>query len=344
MDRRVVTGLLLALASGAAFGTSGAFAKGLLEAGWSPGAAVTWRVSVAALVMALPAVLMMRGRWHRLRRGWPSIVLFGLVAVAGCQLAYFLAVERLSVAVALLLEYLGIILVVGWLWVRHGERPRPLTVLGAGISVVGLILMLDVFGAVQVNPIGVLWGLVAATGLATYFLVSADESHGLPALVIASGGLAVGAVALVLAGIIGVVPMVWNTSEVQLAGVWVPWWTDVAAIGVIAAAFAYATGVMSVRRLGSKLASFVGLTEVMFAVLWAWLLLSELPAPIQLLGGVLILAGVVAVKMDERPRATAQPDPLPREPDDLPSARPHDIPQQLPQPHEGALRGEPIPW
>ncbi|GAA1157622.1 EamA family transporter [Ornithinicoccus hortensis] len=313
MDRRIVSGLLLALASGAAFGTSGAFAKGLLEAGWSPGAAVTWRVATAALVMLVPAVLMMRGKWHRLRHGWPSIVVFGVVAVAGCQLAYFLAVERLSVAVALLLEYLGIILVVGWLWLRHGERPRPLTVLGAGISIVGLMLMLDVFGAVQVDPVGVLWGLVAATGLATYFLVSADESHGLPALVVASGGLGVGAIVLVLAGALGVVPMTWNTGDVQLAGMQVPWWADVAALGVIAAAFAYASGVMSIRRLGSKLASFVGLTEVMFAVLWAWLLLSELPAPVQLVGGALILAGVVAVKLDERPAVPTEVLDLPEQ-------------------------------
>jgi hypothetical protein len=41
------------------------------------------------------------------------------VAVAGCQLAYFNAVQSLSVAVALLIEYSGVLLVVGWLWLRH---------------------------------------------------------------------------------------------------------------------------------------------------------------------------------------------------------------------------------
>ena len=49
----------------------------------------------------------------------------------GAQLCYFNAVARLSVGVALLLEYLGILLVVGWLWLRHGHRPRRLTVAGA---------------------------------------------------------------------------------------------------------------------------------------------------------------------------------------------------------------------
>lgn len=294
-------GLLLALASSAAFGTSGSFAKGLLAVGWTPAAAVTWRVGVGAIVMLLPGILAMSGRWRLLRRGWPSIVLFGLIAVAGCQLTYFLAVERLSVAVALLIEYLGVIMVVGWLWLRRGQRPRPLTVVGAALAIAGLVFVLDVFGAVSVDVVGVLWGLLAAVGLATYFLVSADASHGLPPLAIASGGLIVGALTLLTAGGLGIVDSSWNTATVQLAGAEVPWWLDVAALGLVAAALAYLSGVYASRRLGSKLASFVGLAEVLFAVVWAWLLLGELPVLVQLLGGALIFVGVVLVKLDERP-------------------------------------------
>ena len=65
------------------------------------------------------------------------------------------------------------------------------------------------------------------------------------------------------------------------------------------------TGIASVRRLGSKLASFVGLSEVLFAVAWAWLLLGEAPAPVQLAGGVLVLAGVFVVRLDEEPKGEA---------------------------------------
>lgn len=321
MQRRTAVGLALALVSAATFGTSGSLAKGLLEAGWSPAAAVTWRVTVGALVLAVPAGLAMRGRWHLLRRGWPSIALFGAVAVAACQLSFFLAVERLSVGVALLLEYLGLILVVGWLWLRHGERPRPLTVVGAGLAVAGLVLVLDVFGVVQIDPVGVLWGLCAAVGLAVYFVVSADERTGLPPLVVATGGLAVGAALLIVAGTLGLTSMQWSRTDVALAGSPVPWWLAVLALGLVAAAVAYATGVAATRRLGSKLASFVGLTEVLFAVLFAWLLLGELPAPVQLVGGLLILGGVVAVKSDERRPEQVAPAVLPDD-DTTPSRSP----------------------
>jgi drug/metabolite transporter (DMT)-like permease len=68
---------------------------------------------------------------------------------------------------------------------------------------------------------------------------------------------------------------------------------------ILATVLAYVTGIMAARSLGSKVASFVSLTEVLFAVIWAWLLLGELPGPVQLLGGVLIVGGVVLVRVDE---------------------------------------------
>lgn len=302
MDRTLRTGLTLALLSGLTFGTSGALGKPLLEAGWSPAAAVSARVALGALLLAAPAAYVMRGRWHTLRTGWSSIVLFGLLGVATAQLAYFQSVQYIPVSVALLLEYLGIILVVAWLWLRHGERPRPLTLLGAALASVGLAFVLDVFGALDINLVGVLWGLLAATGLAGYFVISGDETIEVPPIAIASGGLAVGALVLGAAGATGV--MAWEADlgvDVELAGQVVPAWVDVIALGLVAAAVAYGLGVAATRRLGSKLASFVGLSEVVFAVLFAWLLLGELPAPVQALGGLFILAGVVAVKLDERP-------------------------------------------
>ena len=319
MRSRTLIGLALAIISAATFGTSGSLAKGLLDTGWSPLAAVTWRVGVAALLLLVPAALMMRGRWHLLRTGWLSMAIFGALAVAACQLAYFLAVERISVAVALLLEYLGIILVVGWLWLRHGQRPRPLTIIGAAVAVAGLVFVLDLFGAIEIDLLGVVWGLCAAVGLAVYFVVSADDSTGLPPLVLATGGLALGTVALVATGLAGILPMTTASADVQLAGTPVPWWMAVLALGVIAAAIAYATGIAATRRLGSKVASFVGLTEVMFSFVWAWVLLGQMPAAIQLLGGLLILTGVVLVKLDERP-------------DDLHPGEPHPQPEGEPEP------------
>src|SRR3989442_8047428 len=106
-------GLGLALLSAATFGTSGTFAASLMAAGWSPGAAVAARIGIAALVLTIPALVQLRGRWGMVRRSLPAVLGYGLFAVAGAQLFFFNAVEHLSVGVALLLEYSGTLLVVG---------------------------------------------------------------------------------------------------------------------------------------------------------------------------------------------------------------------------------------
>jgi threonine/homoserine efflux transporter RhtA len=155
-------GLTLAAVSAATFGTSGAFATSLIDAGWTPGAAVTARVVAAALSLTVPALLQLRGRWRQVRRSGGRIAAYGLVAIAGCQLFFFNAVEHLSVGVALLLEYLGTVLVVGWLWLRHGHRPRRLTVAGGALAVIGLVLVLDLTGSHRLDPVGVAWAQPSA--------------------------------------------------------------------------------------------------------------------------------------------------------------------------------------
>ena len=85
------------------------------------------------------------------------------------------------------------------------------------------------------------------------------------------------------------------------AGGTVPWWLPFIALGVVTAAVAYTTGIEAGRRLGSRLASFLALLEVVAAVTFAWLLLDQLPGVLQLVGGVFIVAGVIVVKIGEGP-------------------------------------------
>lgn len=299
-------GLAVALVSAATFGTSGAFAGSLLDAGWTPASAVTIRVVVAALVLTVPALLALRGQWSALRRGSRTVGVYGLFAVAGCQLCYFNAVDHLSVAVALLLEYSGALLVVLWLWLRRGQRPRPLTIAGAAVAVAGLALVLDLTGPQELDLVGVLWGLGAATGLAVYFVLSAGTDDPLPPLVVAWGGLAVGGLVLLLAGAAGALPLAAPRADVELLGAQTSWLVPVLGLSLVAAVVAYVTGIVAARLLGAKVASFVGLSEVLFAVLFAFLLLGETVGAVQVVGGLLVLAGVALVRVDElRPPAAA---------------------------------------
>jgi drug/metabolite transporter (DMT)-like permease len=305
------TGLALGVVSAVTFGTSGAFGSSLISAGWSPAAAVIARIALAALVLTVPAVLQLRGRWYLLRRGAGKAAAFGLVAVAGAQLFYFNAIERMPVGVALLLEYLGPVLVVGWLWLRRGQRPRRLTVIGAAAAIAGLAMVLDLGGPARIDPIGVMWGLLAAVGLATYFLLgAAEDGEPLPPVVMAWAGMCVGTAALAALGLAGVLPVTATTGDVEFIGRQVSWIVPVLGLALVAAVISYVTGIAASRRLGAKLASFVGLAEVLSAILFAWLLLGQLPSAVQFVGGAFILAGVTLVRVDEldtTPSAAGRP-------------------------------------
>jgi drug/metabolite transporter (DMT)-like permease len=304
---RLVGGLGFAVVSATAFGLSGVLARGLLDTGWTPGAVVLVRILVGALAVAPLGALALRGRWHLLRGNAGLVATYGVLGVAGAQLCFFAAVSHMQVGPALMIEYTAPAAVVVWLWVRRGQRPGRVTLAGAALAAVGLVLVLDLVSGGGLDPVGVLWALGAMVGLTGYFVISADEGNGLPPLSLAAGGLLVGGALLGLMGLVGVLPMRATTDATTYAGTSVPWWVPLLALGLVTAALSYTTGIAASRRLGSRLASFVALLEVLAAVGFAWLLLGELPHLAQLVGGALILAGVVVVKLGERAVVRAEP-------------------------------------
>jgi drug/metabolite transporter (DMT)-like permease len=176
-------------------------------------------------------------------------------------------------------------------------------VLGTAVAALGLVLVVGLVSGAQVSLAGVLWALGAMVGCSVYFLLSADDGRGLPPLTLAAGGLGVGAALLGLLSAVDLLPMTVADVPAAYNGVEIAWWIPLLLLGLVTAAMAYSLGIAAIRRLGSRVASFVGLTEVLAALGWAWLLLAELPSTVQLLGALLIVLGVVAVKLGERQTA-----------------------------------------
>lgn len=292
--------LVAAVASAATFGTSGTLARPLLEAGWSPGAAVALRTGLAGLVLAPLGWRAMNGNVAAVMRAWRRVIAFGLLGVVGAQLFYFAAVERLPIGVAILIEFLGPVLLVIATSVRRRRLPPATTSIGAFVSVAGLMLVLDLTGDGSLDPLGVIFALIAATGIAGYFHVAGRPGGDLAPVALASAGLLVGSVGLGIAGATGVLPLSAGRTAVDLFGDVRPWWVPMLLIVFVSTAFPYATGVFAAERLGPTVASFVALLEVVFAVIAAWVLLGEVPRPIQGVGGVLVLAGVALVRLEGR--------------------------------------------
>ncbi len=292
-----VTGIVIAVASALAFSSSGPFVKPLLDGGWSLGAVLLVRMGTAALLLSPALVMAIRRQRGFVRRHGLLIASFGLTAVAGCQLFYFAAMQRMPVAVALLIQYIAPVLLVIAVWVRTRRAPSRAVIVGSAVAMAGLVLVVDISGA-RFDLLGTLFALGAAVCAAAYFVIAGRAGDDLPPLALAAGGLLTGTTLMGVLVLSGVLPFAAPSITVSLAGLELPGILPLLWVGAVATTLGYALGVIAVPRIGSRLASFVGLSEVLFALGFAWLLLGETPAPIQFVGGALILVGVVLVRTD----------------------------------------------
>lgn len=294
---RTAGGFGLVLLSAFFFAASGPYAKAMYASDWSPGAVVLLRLLGCALVLLIPTLISLRGRWREVVRGWRTVVSYGVVSMAGVQLLYFLAVEHLAVAVALLLEMTAPLLIVFWLWATTRIRPATVTFIGMAVSLFGLVLVLDPGGS-ELSLLGVVFALGAAVCLASYFMASAKVEVDVPPVALTGLGMIVGT--FVVAGLLllRVLPADFSTTDVTLGASPYSWIVPLLII-VFTTAGAYVCGILGLRMVGATVGSFVNLTEVPFSVVVAWLVVAELPSMIQMYGGIGIVVGVVFIKWGE---------------------------------------------
>ncbi|MEV0531300.1 EamA family transporter [Kitasatospora sp. NPDC050463] len=288
-------GLTLALVSAFAFGGSGTAAKPLIEAGLSPLHVVWLRVTGAAVVL-LP--LAYRHRAAVLRR--PGLLIgFGLLAVAGVQACYFAAISRIPVGVALLIEYLGPPLLIGY--VKFVQR-KPISrgaAVGAAVAVAGLACVVEVWNGLGFDALGVLFALGAACCQVGYFVLADAGSQGdrpVDPIAVSAYGLLIGAVVLTAFtrpweadwGLLG--------GNVVMDGHSLPALLPAAWMILVATVLAYLTGVIAVRHLSPPIAGVVANLEAVVATVLAWILLGEHLGLPQMAGGLLVLAGAFAAQ------------------------------------------------
>src|ERR1700712_1037070 len=128
------SGLAFAVLAALAFGVGGPFVRPLLDAGWSSSAAVLCRCAGTFLVLVVPALALLRGRWSALRRNALTLLAYGAFAVVGTQLLYYSAITRMPVGAALLIEYLAPVLLVIWTWARTRRRPGARVLAGSVVA------------------------------------------------------------------------------------------------------------------------------------------------------------------------------------------------------------------
>src|SRR5262245_31840152 len=168
--RRPRLGYLLAAVAAAMFAVNGSLARYLLDDGVSAAHLSQLRVTVAFVLLAGAIVLVDRRRLRIARADVPRMAWLGLAGVAIVQLSYFLAIERLPISVALVIQFTGPLMVLLWLRLAHGRRLRPSLYGAVALSVAGSALVVEIYDAGSIDGIGVIFSLVAAVTFAIYLI------------------------------------------------------------------------------------------------------------------------------------------------------------------------------
>ena len=300
MQRSTVTrGLVIAVVAAFSFGSSGALLKPMFDAGWSPVAVVAARSLIGGFALLPFALVAVRGHWPTVWRSRWRILALSVTGVSGTLLFYFLSIERIPVATGILIEYLAPLLLVGVVWVTTRRMPHAVVLIGSAVALAGLILVVSPFGGGTLDPLGIVFALIAMIGCAAYYVIVARPTNGLPPVVLASFGVILGGLTVLGIAATGILPFEVATRDVAFAGTSVAWWVPLVTAGVLSTAIGFATSIKATEILGSRIASFVGLLEVVTAALYAWLLLGENLSIPQVIGGALILAGIAFVRSDK---------------------------------------------
>jgi len=282
-------GYLLVLGAALLWAASAAVGKDLLAAGVSAVGLAQVRSVVAAAVMAGWLAISDRRRFAIRRRDIMPLFALGALALAGTEISYFLAIERLPVAVAILLQYLSPVLVLAFSVALLGERPTWAKILAAVAAVGGCFLVVGgaSLGPVAADPVGVAWGLAGAACFASYTLGSERLVRRLSPWTVLLYAFAFAGAACLAAdpALSGLAP-----ARDPLR------WGQLLYVSILGTALPFGLFLMGIERIRATRASITAVSEPVFAAVIAYAFLGEALGGAQIAGGLLVIAAIVALR------------------------------------------------
>jgi drug/metabolite transporter (DMT)-like permease len=302
-------GLLYVTLAALLFAVNASVSKVVLEAGVDPARLTAVRCTGVAFALGLVLLVAAPSRLRVSARELPALVVLGFAGAAMVQWLYFVAIDRLPVGIALLLEFTAPVLVAVYVRVVRRESVRRRTWLAIALAFGGLALVAQVWRDTGLDPIGIAAGLGAATCLATYFLVGGHAVATRDPASLTFYMFAFGALFWAIAQ-----PW-WSFEPAEFAvttsllgvldDVALPVWMGAAWVILLGTLAPYSLNLAALRHVPPTIVGAVGMCEpvVAAAVAWAWL--GQALRPVQLVGGAIVLAGVALAQQAATPARPA---------------------------------------
>jgi drug/metabolite transporter (DMT)-like permease len=254
----------------------------LSEAG--PTATAFWRVALAVPALWLLFFAFREKRISTGKRTWPLLLGAGL-AFAGDLAFWHSSIQFTSVANSTLLANLASIFVTLAAWIFFRQRPTGLFLAGLGAALAGVGML--VYTSLSFSATGLLGdalGVVTALFYAGYILAVKDlRDRGATALYLMAVTTTITAAILL--------PVALATGEPMLPAT--PYgWGILLGLALISHAAGQGLIAYALAHLPAAFSSVGLLLQPVIAAGFAWLLLAEPLVPLQVAGGIVVLAGI----------------------------------------------------
>lgn len=289
-------GEFLLLIGALTFAFNGVVAKIVLQNGLPEWRMVQVRAGGAFLFLLIYVLIKDRKSLLAKAKEIPALVTYSLVGFSLVQLGYFIAIKRMHVSMALIIEFTAPIWIVLWIkYVRKAHVPKLMWT-SVSMAFIGLLLLAQVWKGMTLDGIGLIAAILDAFALAGYFLMSEKLGPTRSNLSLNVWGFGVATVIWAFAFPIWKYPTEVFTKSMNLQGILsdytAPGWALILWIIVMGTIVPYICVLTGIKLLDASTSSVIGMLEPVLAGLFAWIWINESWNAIQLLGGIVVLIGI----------------------------------------------------
>lgn len=276
------------------FAVNGPVAKLALINGLQSAELSAFRIQGAFIFLFLAALLVARDQLKFKKNEILPLIGYGFFGVAMTQFLYFVAIRRIEVGVALIIEYTAPILVALYVRFVMKKEVSARVWFSLLLALIGLSLITQIWTGSKLDPFGVLSAFGAAIALAIYFIGGEPLAAKRNPIALTALSMGVGAIFWMIVQpfwnlpwelLSSPVTLPHNIGEISLGSV-------VLYIVIFGTVMPFWLYFIAFRYLDSKKAAIFGLLEPVGASIFALFLLGETFVAIQILGGILVLVGV----------------------------------------------------
>lgn len=301
--RNARLGYVLVVLAAVLFGLNGGISRVAMGSGLSPESFTTLRITGATLVFGAYAACFRRSALIRPKGSSMLLVIaLGLVGVTALQLTYNVAIDRLPLGIALLIEYLAPVLVVLWVRFVRKEPVRGRMWLAVGLAIGGLAVVSRVWNGLTFDGLGVVMALLAAVSFASYFLLGEHNVGFDDPLRVILWAFVVATVAMNLIQPIWTTPALDASTSLlgRLGSHTANPWLVIAVVVLPGTVFPFFLEMVALRHLPATIVIVVAMLEPVIANVLGWAWFRESLTPVQVLGAVAVLAGIVLAQTSRK--------------------------------------------